>query len=61
MRAKRKKNFESKQNEGAEMSNEVQGDRAMMMNLESFGVHGVGYDSESDETETEPPNSTTPQ
>ena len=29
----------------------------MVMNLESFGVDGVGYD----ETETEPPSSTNPQ
>jgi hypothetical protein len=29
----------------------------MAMNLESFGVDGVGYD----ETETEPPSSTNPQ
>jgi hypothetical protein len=33
------------------MSNEPESDRAMVMNLESFGVDGVGYD----ETETEPP------
>ena len=36
------------------MSNELESDRAMVMNLESFGVDGVGYD----ETETEPPSST---
>ncbi len=30
------------------MSNERESDRAMVMNLESFGVDGVGYD----ETET---------
>ncbi len=30
------------------MSNELESDRAMVMNLESFGVDGVGYD----ETET---------
>ena len=30
---------------------------AMVMNLESFGVDGAGYD----ETETEPPSSTNPQ
>ncbi len=35
------------------MSNELESDRAMVMNLESFGVDGVGYD----ETETEPPPS----
>ena len=41
------------------MSNELESDRAtsMAMNLESFGVDGVGYD----ETETEPPSSTNPQ
>ena len=33
------------------MSNELESDRAMVMNLERFGVDGVGYD----ETETEPP------
>ncbi len=32
------------------MSNELESDRAMVMNLESFGVDGAGYD----ETETEP-------
>jgi hypothetical protein len=40
------------------MSNELESDRASMaMNLESFGVDGVGYD----ETETEPLSSTNPQ
>ena len=41
------------------MSNELESDRAMVMNLESFGlgVDGDGYD----ETETEPPSSTNPQ
>ena len=38
------------------MSNELESDMAMAMNLESFGVDGVGYD----ETETEPPSSTNP-
>jgi hypothetical protein len=40
------------------MSNELESDRATVtrMNLESFGVDGVGYD----ETETEPPSSTNP-
>ena len=33
------------------MSNELESDRAIVMNLESFGVDGAGYD----ETETEPP------
>ena len=56
-RAKRKKTFESEQNEGAQMSNELESDRAMLMNLESVGVDGAGYD----ETETEPPSSTNPQ
>jgi hypothetical protein len=32
------------------MSNELESDSAMVMNLESFGVYGAGYD----ETETEP-------
>ena len=59
MRAKRKKKFESQQNEGAQMSNELESDSAMMMNLERFGVDasGAGYD----ETQTEPPSSTNPQ
>ncbi len=35
------------------MSNELESDRAIVMNLESFGVDGVGYDDS--ETETEPP------
>ncbi len=39
------------------MSNELESDRAMVMNLESFVVDGAGYD----ETETEPPSSTNPQ
>ena len=39
------------------MSNELESDRAMVVNLESFGADGVGYD----ETETEPPSSTNPQ
>ena len=41
------------------MSNELEpeSDRAMVVNLESFGVDGAGYD----ETETEPPSSTNPQ
>ena len=39
------------------MSNrdELESDIAMVMNLESFGVDGVGYD----ETETEPPGRAT--
>jgi hypothetical protein len=41
------------------MSNELESDRAMVMNLESFGVDGVGYD-ETD-SETKPPSSTNPQ
>ncbi len=39
------------------MSNELESGRAMVTNLESFGVDGVAYD----ETETEPPSSTNPQ
>ena len=39
------------------MSNELESDRAVVMNLEGFGVDGVGYD----DTETEPPSSTNPQ
>jgi hypothetical protein len=39
------------------MSNELESDGAMVMNLESFGVDGAGYD----ETEAEPPSSTNPQ
>ena len=39
------------------MSNELESDIAMVTNLESFGVDGVGYD----ETETEMPSSTNPQ
>ncbi len=41
------------------MSNELESDSAMVMNLVSFGVDGAasGYD----ETETEPPSSTNPQ
>ncbi len=40
------------------MSNELESDSAMVMNLEGFGVDdGAGYD----ETETEPPSSTNPQ
>ena len=46
------------------MGNELESDgttiSAMVMNLEGFGVDGVGYD-ESHETETEPPSSTNPQ
>ena len=38
------------------MSNELESDGAMVMNLESFGVDGAGYA----ETETEPPSSTNP-
>ena len=39
------------------MSNELESDIAMVMNLERFGVDGAGYD----ETETDPPSSTNPQ
>ena len=41
------------------MSNELESDIAIVMNLESFGVDGVGYDDS--ETETEPSSSTNPQ
>ena len=43
------------------MSSELEGDRAMVLNLESFGVDsdGAGYDE--NETVTEPPSSTNPQ
>jgi hypothetical protein len=37
------------------MSNELESDSAMVMNLESFGVDGVASLSGYDETETEPP------
>jgi hypothetical protein len=40
------------------MSNELESDSAMVMNLESFGADGAGYD-ETGETET--PSSTNPQ
>ncbi len=39
------------------MSNELESVRATVMDSESFGVDGAGYD----ETETEPPSSTNPQ
>jgi hypothetical protein len=39
------------------MSNELESDSVIVMNLESFGVDGAGYD----ETETEPPSSKNPQ
>ena len=32
------------QNECAQMSNELESDSAMVMNFESFGVDGTGYD-----------------
>ena len=51
------KTFESYQNEGAQMSNELESNRATVTTLERFGVDGVGYD----ENETEPPSSTNPQ
>jgi hypothetical protein len=58
MRAKvpSEKTFESYQNQGAQMSNELESDGAIVMNLESFGV-----DVTTSETETEPPSSTKPQ
>ena len=33
-----------RQNECSQMSNELESDSAMVMNLESFGVDGAGYD-----------------
>ena len=62
MRAKRKKRSRANTQPNrtkapAQMSNELESDRAMVMNLESFGVDGAGYD----ETESEPPSSTNPQ
>ncbi len=39
------------------MSNELESDSAMVMNLESFGVDGPGASAGYDETETEPPES----
>ncbi len=58
VRAKRKKRSRANRTKTcAQMSNELESDRAMVMNLESFGVDGAGYD----ETETEPPSSTNPQ
>ncbi len=41
------------------MGNELESDGSMVMNLESFGVDGAGYD-ETD-SETKPPSSTNPQ
>jgi hypothetical protein len=47
------------------MSNELESDRAIVMNSESFGVDSdgatVGYDETDSETEPEPPSSTNPQ
>ncbi len=58
MSAKRnKRSRANSSNECAQMSNELESDSAMVMNLESFGVDGAGYD----ETENEPPSSTNPQ
>ncbi len=42
------------------MSNELESDGALVMNLESFGVDGAGYD-ETETALTEPPSSTNPQ
>ncbi len=49
MRARRKKTFEGQQpeDEGAQMSNELESDRAMAMSLEGLGVDGAGYDEAS--------------
>ncbi len=41
------------------MSSELESDRAIVTDLESFGVDGAGYDETV--TETEPPSSTNPQ
>ena len=38
MRAKRKQTFESQQNEGAQISNELESDIAMVMNLDSLAI-----------------------
>jgi hypothetical protein len=38
MRAKRKQTFESQQNEGAQITNELESDIAMVMNLESLAI-----------------------
>ena len=43
------------------MSNELESDRAMVTNLESFGVDGVASGYDETEPETEPPSSTNPQ
>jgi hypothetical protein len=43
------------------MSNELESDRAMVTNLESFGVDGAGYDETETRTAGEPPSSTNPQ
>jgi hypothetical protein len=53
MRAKRNKRSRANRTNvpTGQMSNELESDSAMVMNLESFGVDGAGYD----ETETEPP------
>ncbi len=47
MRAKQKKRSRANSpDEGAQISNELESDsdRAMVLNLESFGVDGAGYD-----------------
>ncbi len=61
MRAKRNKRSRGTQNECAQMSNELESDSAMVMNLESFqvGVDGAGYDETERSSETEPPPSST--
>jgi hypothetical protein len=40
---------------------ELESDSAMVMNLESFGVDGAGYDETDSARDTEPPSSTNPQ
>ena len=47
-------------NEGAQISNELESDRTMVMNLEGPGVDGLGYDETDSETEPAP-SSTNPQ
>jgi hypothetical protein len=49
-----KKTFGSLPNEGAQMSSELESDKAMVVNFRVTGVDGAGYY----ETETESPRST---
>ncbi len=60
MRAKRKKRSRANRTKVPTfMSNELEGARAMVMSLKSFGVDCAGYDETK--TRTEPPSSTNPQ